>query len=79
MTRARRSGGVLAQAGQAAVAAATALSTSDGVGHRDLGGDLAGGRIEHVAELAAGAGDVLAADEVPDLAHGCSSVVSGGN
>ena len=72
MTRARRSGGVAAQAGQAAAAAATALFTSRGIGQRDRGGDLAGGGIEHVAELAAGAGDRLAADEMPDLAHGAS-------
>ena len=69
MTRARRSGGVAAHAGHAAAAAATALLDFRGVGQRDRGDDLAGRGIEHVAELAAGAGDRLAADEMADFPH----------
>ena len=41
-----------------------------GMASATRGGHLAGGRVEHVAELAAGAGDRLAADEMPDFAHG---------
>ena len=39
------------------------------IGQRDAAGDLAGGRIEHVAEPAAGAGNRLAGDEMADLPH----------
>ena len=69
ITRARRSGGVAAQAGHAAAAAATALLDLGGIGQRDLGDDLAGGRVEHVAEFAAGAGNRLARDEMADVLH----------
>ena len=43
-------------------------------GERDLGLDLAGIGIEHVAEAAGRALDRLAADEMADLTHTCSPI-----
>ncbi len=42
-------------------------------GERDLGLHLAGVRIEHVAGASGCAGNLLAADEMADIAHGCSA------
>ena len=75
--RARRSGVVVAQAGKAFCAAATASSTLGLAGQRHRAGLLAGRRVEDGCEPAALAGDELAADEVLNLGrHGATSVVS---
>ena len=50
-------------------ALAIAFSTSALLAKRDLGLHLAGVGIEHVAAPAGGALDLLAADEMADLAH----------
>ena len=49
---------------KAAAAAATAASNLAASAERDLRGDLAGGRVEDVAEPPAGTGDGLAGDEM---------------
>ena len=70
ITRARRCGLVAAQAGCAAAALAMACLDLGLAGERDLGLHLAGIGIEHVAQSAGGALDLLAADEMADLTHG---------
>ena len=71
ITRARRCGLVAAQAGCAASAFAIACSTSDLAGKGHLGLHLAGVGVEHVAGPPGRALDLLAADEMADLTHGC--------
>ena len=70
MTRARRCGLVAAQAGCAALAFSTAWRSSALEASATLADDLAGHGLEDVGGAARGAGDVLAADEMSDLAHG---------
>ena len=66
MTRARRIGGVSAQAGKAAWAAGDGGSDFGRVGQGDLAGDRAGGGVEDVLAAAGGAGHDAAGDEVVD-------------
>ena len=79
MTRARISGGVADHFGKAVLAATfTAASTSALLASATLRLDLAGRRVEHVAETAALAGDLLAVDEMMQgLDHDCSLDVAG--
>ena len=69
MTRARRCGLVAAQAGCAAAAIDDRVLDLGVLGQRDLGLHLAGIGIEHIAEPPRTALDLLAADEMADLAH----------
>ena len=67
MTRARRSGGVSAQAGCAALRRGDGGVDLGRRGERDLARDRAGGRVGDRLAAAARAGDAAAADEVADV------------
>ena len=67
MTRARRSGGVAAQAGKRLLRGIDGSGDFRRAGERHARLDAAQRRIEHVAEAPAGSGDFLAADEVMEF------------
>ena len=69
ITSARRDRPVARHSGRAALAAATAASTSAAVGEVDLGGLLAGGGVVDGAGAARRAGDGAAVDPVLDGPH----------